>query len=85
MTDQHRLLHNRRAWALGASLLLVFALLAVVGLSVGSTGLESVWAMWQEPVAQQIVIDIRAPRTLGCFFGGCVAGLGGCRGAGFVS
>ena len=81
MTDQHRLLQHRRAWALGAALLLAFALLAVVGLSVGSTGLENVWMMWQDPLqtelAQQIVIDIRAPRTLGAFLAGALLGLAG--------
>ena len=66
MTDPHRLLQHRRAWVLGAALLLAFALLAIVGLSVGSTGFENVWTMWQDPLqtqlAQQIVVDIRAPR-----------------------
>lgn len=84
MTDQHlsqpRSQHIR-AWKLGAALLLTFVLLAVVGLSVGSTGLENVWAMWQDPLqhqlAQQIVIDIRAPRTLGAFLAGALLGLAG--------
>ena len=49
----------------------------VVGLGVGSTGLESVWQMWKDPVAQQIVIDIRAPRTFGAFLAGALLGLAG--------
>jgi iron complex transport system permease protein len=78
---QQHLQQHRRAWALGTALMMAFALLAVVGLSVGSTGLENVWAMWQEPLqtelAQQIVIDIRAPRTLGAFLAGALLGLAG--------
>ena len=68
---------HQRAWLLGVALVCGFALLAVVGLGVGSTGLESVWSMWQDPVAQQIVVDIRAPRTLGAFLAGALLGLAG--------
>jgi iron complex transport system permease protein len=68
---------RHRAWMLGMSLLVCMALLLVVGLGVGSTGLESVWQMWKDPVAQQIVIDIRAPRTLGAFLAGGLLGLAG--------
>ena len=72
---------HRRAWALGAALLLAFVLLAIFGLSVGSTGIENVWAMWHDPLqtqlAQQIVVDIRAPRTLGAFLAGALLGLSG--------
>jgi iron complex transport system permease protein len=53
------------------------AFLMLLGLGVGSTGLESVWQMWQDPVAKQIVIDIRAPRTLGAFLAGALLGLAG--------
>lgn len=68
---------HQRAWLLGMSLLACIVLLMVVGLGVGSTGLESVWQMWKDPVAQQIVIDIRAPRTLGAFLAGALLGLAG--------
>ena len=71
------LAQHQRAWLLGMSLLVCMALLILVGLGVGSTGLESVWQMWQDPVAQQIVIDIRAPRTLGAFLAGGLLGLAG--------
>ena len=74
---QVHLKQHQRAWLLGISLLVCMALLMVVGLGVGSTGLESVWQMWQDPVAQQIVIDIRAPRTLGAFLAGGLLGLAG--------
>jgi iron complex transport system permease protein len=36
-----------------------------------------VWNMWQDPVAAQIVLDIRAPRTLGAFLAGALLGLAG--------
>ena len=68
---------HQRAWLLGMSLLACLVLLIVVGLGVGSTGLESVWQMWKDPIAQQIVIDIRAPRTLGAFLAGALLGLAG--------
>ncbi|MEY4584405.1 MAG: hypothetical protein RJB10_902, partial [Pseudomonadota bacterium] len=71
------LLQHQHAWLLGISLLIGMALLMLVGLGVGSTGLESVWQMWKDPVAQQIVIDIRAPRTLGAFLAGALLGLAG--------
>ena len=80
MNFPHPQLHqqqHQRAWWLGASLLACMALLMLVGLGVGSTGLESVWQMWKDPVAQQIVIDIRAPRTLGAFLAGALLGLAG--------
>ena len=74
---QLHLQQHQRAWLLGMSLLACIALLMVVGLGVGSTGLESVWLMWKDPVAQQIVIDIRAPRTMGAFLAGALLGLAG--------
>jgi iron complex transport system permease protein len=77
MRSSPHLLQHRRAWLLGISLLVCMALLMLVGLGVGSTGLESVWHMWQDPVAKQIVIDIRAPRTLGAFLAGALLGLAG--------
>ena len=77
----HYTRQHRRAWLLGAVLLTVFAVLAVLGLGVGSTGLESVWHMLHDPetksMAEQIVWQIRAPRTLGAFFAGALLGLAG--------
>ncbi len=72
MTELHR-----RAWYFGISLVVIASVLMVIGLGVGSTGLESVWSMWQDAVAQQIVVDIRAPRTLGAFLAGALFGLAG--------
>ncbi|MGH6626510.1 MAG: FecCD family ABC transporter permease [Burkholderiaceae bacterium] len=75
MTDvahQHRI-----AWVLGAGLLLLSAALAVLGAGVGSTGFESVWKARHDPVAWQIVWDIRLPRTLGAWMAGALLGLAG--------
>ena len=78
---------RRRAWALGAGLLLLCAVLAVVGLSVGSTGWTPVWSLLagaeegtdvaDAALNAQIVWDIRAPRTLGAFAAGALLGLAG--------
>ena len=67
---------RRSAWlALGLLLLSVGAM--GIGASVGSTGWESVWHMQQDPVAWQIVWDIRLPRTLGAWLAGALLGLAG--------
>jgi iron complex transport system permease protein len=62
-------------------LALVLALLCAMGVAlgtlVGSTGIES-WAQsWHDEVAQQIVWDIRLPRSLGACAAGALLGLGG--------
>ncbi len=43
----------------------------------GDTGLASVWALRDDPVAWQIVWDIRVPRTLGAGLAGALLGLAG--------
>ncbi|MDD5028881.1 MAG: iron ABC transporter permease [Rhodoferax sp.] len=53
------------------------ALLVLLGASVGSTGFESVLNAWRDPVALQIVWDIRLPRTLGAWAAGALLGLAG--------
>jgi len=68
---------RRRALALGMALVLLALLLGGMGLGVGSTGIEPVWHMLADPVATQIVWDIRAPRTLGAFGAGALLGLAG--------
>jgi iron complex transport system permease protein len=68
---------TRRVWGLGIVLLLLSLSLGLLGLGVGSTGLEPVWQMLADPVASQIVWDIRAPRTLGAFAAGALLGLAG--------
>ncbi|MBO9680035.1 MAG: iron ABC transporter permease [Acidovorax sp.] len=67
---------RRSAW-LAAALLLGAALLLAVGASVGSTGFESLLRMRSDPVAWQIVWDIRLPRTLGAWLAGGLLGLAG--------
>lgn len=56
--------------ALGAGLL-------VLGISIGSTGFESVLSARTDAVARQIVWDIRLPRTLGAWLAGALLGLAG--------
>jgi iron complex transport system permease protein len=61
------------AWGLPVgALVLVF-----LGAGVGSTGWESVLNAWHDPVAWQIVWDIRLPRTLGAWLAGALLGLSG--------
>jgi iron complex transport system permease protein len=62
---------------LGASLLGLGAVLLLLGASIGSTGFESVLRAWSDPVAMQIVWDIRLPRTLGAWSAGALLGLAG--------
>jgi len=75
MTDIGR--QQRMASALGLGLLLLSVALLLIGASVGSTGFESVLQAWSDPVAMQIVWDIRLPRTLGAWAAGALLGLAG--------
>ena len=62
-------------WAL---LLLVASAAGVaLGTAVGSQGWEVWWTAAQDPVMQQIVRDIRLPRSLGAWLGGALLGLAG--------
>ena len=74
--DAARSLSARPLW-LAVGLVLGGAVLALLGLGVGSTGLEAVWNMLADPVAAQIVWEIRAPRTVGAFAAGALLGLAG--------
>ena len=67
---------RRAAWCT-LWLLLASGLLLVLGIGVGSTGFESVLQMRDDPVARQIVWDIRLPRTLGAWLAGALLGLAG--------
>jgi iron complex transport system permease protein len=67
---------RRTAW-LALALVLATALLGLLGASVGSTGLESLRALRADPVAWQVVWDIRMPRTVGTWLAGCLLGLAG--------
>lgn len=72
MKSQHR-----RSLALGIALLAIAVVLLALGAGVGSTGFESVLAARHDPVALQIVWDIRLPRTLGAWLAGALLGLAG--------
>ncbi len=62
---------------LGISLLTTSVVLLLIGVGVGSTGLESVWHACNDPTAMQIVQHIRLPRTLGAWATGALLGLAG--------
>ena len=69
--------HQRRVWLFGIALLGLGIAFALLGLGIGSTGFESLLAAWRDPVALQIVWDIRLPRTLGAWLAGALLGLAG--------
>ena len=66
-----------RAWILAGGLLLAGAALLAIGAGVGSTGFESVLRARGNPVAWQIICEIRLPRTLGAWLAGALLGLAG--------
>lgn len=68
---------RRRALWVGCVLLVLIALFLVAGAGVGSTGFGSIWAARSDPLAWQIVWDIRVPRTLGAGLAGALLGLAG--------
>jgi iron complex transport system permease protein len=68
---------QHKATLVALVLIALSAGLLLLGVSVGSTGFESVRRAWADPVAQQIVWEIRAPRTLGAWFAGALLGLAG--------
>jgi iron complex transport system permease protein len=57
--------------------LLLSVLLVGLGISVGSTGFDSVLKLGEDAMAQRIVWDIRLPRTLGAWLAGGLLGLAG--------
>ncbi len=63
------------AWVTG--LLLLGVALTGMGVSVGSTGFDSVLRAADDPTAWQIVWNIRLPRTLGAWAAGALLGLAG--------
>ena len=70
----------RPAW-LALGLLVCSLLLVLLGAGIGSTGWESVWKLMDQqppdPLAWQIVREIRMPRTLGAWLAGALLGLAG--------
>jgi len=68
--------HIKAFW-LAAGLLAASAALLLLGVSVGSTGFDSMLAMQRDPQALLIVSEIRLPRTLGAWLAGALLGLAG--------
>jgi iron complex transport system permease protein len=68
---------QQRSYVLGFVLLLAAAGLLLLGAGVGSTGFDSVLQAHRDPVAWQIIWDIRLPRTLGAWVAGGLLGLAG--------
>ena len=70
-------MNKQRAQWLSGLLLLVSLGLALLGAGVGSTGFDSVVRAMSDPIAWQIVWDIRLPRTAGAWVAGALLGLSG--------
>ncbi|MCF8155718.1 MAG: iron ABC transporter permease [Rhodoferax sp.] len=68
---------NQRASSIAYILLLIAVALVLLGVGVGSTGFASILNAVEDPVALQIVWDIRLPRTLGAWVAGALLGLAG--------
>ena len=68
---------HRLSLVIGLLLLLGAAGLLLLGAGVGSTGFDSVLKARLDPVAWQIIWDIRLPRTLGAWVAGGLLGLAG--------
>lgn len=73
---------NSRVLVLSTWLVCLTLILIAVGLSVGSSGLENIWHIFNsnadaDLALKQIIWDIRAPRTLGALFAGALLGLAG--------
>ena len=68
---------RHRALCVGSLLLALSLLFLGLGLCVGSDGFEYLLGTGHDPVAQQIVWDIRLPRTLGAWGAGALLGLSG--------
>jgi iron complex transport system permease protein len=67
----------RHSLWLATALLIAAAAVLLLGVGVGSTGFDSVLHARQDPVAWQILWDIRLPRTLGAWVAGALLGLAG--------
>ena len=67
----------RHSLWLGCALLLAAVAVLLLGAGVGSTGFDSVLNARTDPVAWQILWDIRLPRTLGAWVAGALLGLAG--------
>ena len=77
MSGYRALPPHRRAATLAVLLVLLAMLLIAGGVSSGSNGFESVWAMQRDPQTWQIIETIRLPRTLAAYLAGALLGLAG--------
>jgi iron complex transport system permease protein len=68
---------SSRAPSLALLLLALGAGVMFLGVAAGSQGWQPAWWMPHDPVSQQIVWDIRLPRSLGAWLGGALLGLAG--------
>lgn len=68
---------QRRSRWLGMGLCMASVLLLALGACVGSTGLDSLQRLREDPIAWQIVWEIRLPRTLGAWLAGALLALAG--------
>ena len=68
---------SRQAVWLASLLLAASGGLLLLGITVGSTGIESLANMQRDPQAMQIIWQIRLPRTLGAWLAGALLGLAG--------
>ena len=68
---------SQRVSHLGIALCVLSIALWVLGSAVGSVGLGSLLQMGSDPVALQILFDIRLPRSLGAWLSGALLGLAG--------
>ena len=66
-----------RVGLVGLVLMMLSLVLLLIGVGVGSTGFESVLNVRHDPVALQIVMDIRLPRASGAWLAGALLGLAG--------
>ncbi|MBC7720324.1 MAG: iron chelate uptake ABC transporter family permease subunit, partial [Chitinophagaceae bacterium] len=62
---------------LACLLIFLSVALLLLGITVGSTGFESVANMLRDPQAMQIIWEIRLPRTVGAWLAGALLGLAG--------
>jgi len=77
-TSPIRLKLNRpRALLLAGLLGVLCAATLLLGVSVGSTGVDPLFSLGADPVAMQIIWDVRVPRTLGALLTGGLLGLAG--------
>lgn len=70
-------MNSRAHLHLLAALLLLTALLALLGLSVGSSGFSTDWLGSVDATLSQILWQIRLPRSLGAWLAGALLGLAG--------